>query len=221
MGLDAKHPIAYIAAEVSSNRSKTRLARILHLIPGPSPERATIDTPLPPLHMLPTQYKDHTLAPLQISVYLDGSHTNQNAGYGYAIYFGPILVSKGLGPAGLRTEVYDAEIMGAVEGLHVALQQHCTSYSTQLVILLDNLAAASLLANNRPALYRQGLTETFHQLTTQWMESPTALTTPRKPVQVHWIPGHSGIAGNELADRLAKLGATIHDPSIPPSPAYL
>jgi hypothetical protein len=54
MGLDAKHLIAYIAAEVSLNRSKTRLARILHLIPGPSPEQATIDIPLPPLHMLPT-----------------------------------------------------------------------------------------------------------------------------------------------------------------------
>jgi hypothetical protein len=51
MGLDAKHLIAHIAAEVSSNRSKTRLARILHLIPGPSPERATIDIPLPPLYV--------------------------------------------------------------------------------------------------------------------------------------------------------------------------
>jgi hypothetical protein len=71
--------------------------------------------------MLPTQYKDHTPALLQISVYLDGLHINQNTGYGYAIYFGPILVSKGLGPAGLRTEVYDAEIMGAVEGLCAAL----------------------------------------------------------------------------------------------------
>jgi hypothetical protein len=76
MGLDAKYLIAYIAAEVSLNRSKTRLARILHLIPGPSPEQATIDTPLPPLHMLPTQCKDYILAPLQISVYLDGSCIN-------------------------------------------------------------------------------------------------------------------------------------------------
>jgi hypothetical protein len=54
MGLDAKYLITYIAAEVSSNRSKTRLARILYLIPGPSLEQATINTPLPPLYMLPT-----------------------------------------------------------------------------------------------------------------------------------------------------------------------
>jgi hypothetical protein len=54
MGLDAKYLITYIAAEVSSNRSKTRLARILYLIPGPSPEQATIDIPLPPLYMLLT-----------------------------------------------------------------------------------------------------------------------------------------------------------------------
>jgi hypothetical protein len=73
--------------------------------------------------------KDHIPALLQISVYLDGLYTNQNTGYSYAIYFGPILVSKGLGPAGLRTEIYNAEIMGAVEGLHAALQQYYTSYS--------------------------------------------------------------------------------------------
>ncbi|CBF79097.1 hypothetical protein AN7094.2 [Aspergillus nidulans FGSC A4] len=109
-----------------------------------------------------------------ISVYSDGSRTSQGAGYGYAIYFGPILVSKGHGPAGPRTEVYDAEIMGAVEGLHAALGQPCVGYSTQL-----------------------------------------------KPLQVCWIPGHSGIAGNKLADKLAKLGSSIYSPDIPPSPAYL
>lgn len=117
--------------------------------------------------MLPTQHEDHTLALLQISVYSDSLCTSQGAGYSYAVYFGPILVTKELGPAGLRTEVFDVEIMGAVEGLHTALQQYCTSYSTQLVVLLDNLAAASLLANNRLVPHRQGITETFYQLTTQ------------------------------------------------------
>ena len=46
-------------------------------------------------------------------------------------------------------------------------------------------------------------------------------------VSLHWVPGHAGVPGNELADRLAKRGAkgtTSHDPlsleekapSIPP-----
>ncbi|CBF89628.1 uncharacterized protein ANIA_00368 [Aspergillus nidulans FGSC A4] len=130
-------------------------------------------------------------------------------------------VSKGHGPAGPRTEVYDAEIMGAVEGLRTALGQPCVGYSTQLVILLDNLAAASLLASYRPTPHRHGLSETFSQLAAQWMESPSILTMQWKPLQVRWIPGHSGIAGNELADKLAKLGSSIYSPDIPPSPAYL
>ncbi|CBF84144.1 hypothetical protein AN2724.2 [Aspergillus nidulans FGSC A4] len=221
MSLDTKHPIAQIAAETTAGRPKTRLKRILQLLLSPLPEHAIIELPLPPLCMLPTDNKDYSPAPLQISVYSDGSRTSQGAGYGYAVYFGPILVSTGHGPAGPRTEVYDAEIMGAVEGLRAALGQPCVGYSTQLVILLDNLAAASLLASYRPTPHRHGLSETFSQLAAQWMESPSILTMQRKPLQVRWIPGHSGIAGNELADKLAKLGSSIYSPDIPPSPAYL
>jgi ribonuclease HI len=171
--------------------------------------------------MLPTDNIDYSPAPLRISVYLDGSQTSQGAGYGYAVYFSPILVTKGHGPAGPRIEVYDAEIMGAVEGLRAALEQPCIGYSTHLVILLDNLAAASLLTGYRPTPHRHGLSESFSQLAAQWMEAPSTLTMPRKPLQVRWIPGHSGIAGNELADKLAKLRSFIYSPNIPPSPAYL
>jgi ribonuclease HI len=221
MSLDIKHPITQIAAEATTSRPKTRLKRILQLLLSPLPERTTIGLPLPPLCMLPTDNKDYSPPLLQISVYSDSSRTSQGAGFGYAVYFGPILVTKGHGPAGPRTEVYNAEIMGAVEGLRTALGQPCVGYSTQLVILLDNLAAASLLASYRPTLHRHGLSESFSQLATQWLEAPSILTRPWKPLQVRWIPGHSGIAGNELADKLAKLGSSIYSPNIPPSPAYL
>jgi hypothetical protein len=106
MSLDIKHPIAQIAAEATTSRPKTRLKRILQLLLSPLPERTIIGLPLP--RMLPTDNKDYSPAPLQISVYSDGSRTGQGAGYGYAVYFGPILVTKGHGPAGPRTEVYDA-----------------------------------------------------------------------------------------------------------------
>jgi ribonuclease HI len=137
------------------------------------------------------------------------------------VYYGPILITQGFGPAGPKTEVYDAELMGAVEELRATMNQPCIQYATRLTILLDNLAAASLLADNRPAPHRCGLTDTFQQLSIQWKEASSLLNLSYKPLEVRWIPGHSGVVGNELADQLAKQGATINGSHIPPSPSYL
>nr|ABC24970.1 reverse transcriptase [Monascus pilosus] len=219
-GLDAKHPVARIHAAPNYGYN-TRLTRILQRIPTPAPERRWVEPQPPPLRMLPTHREGHISSPLAISVYSDGSHTGQGAGYGYAIYYGSILVTQGQGPAGPRTEVYDAEIMGAVEGLRAAVGLPCTAYANQLNLFLDNLAAASLLADGRPAPHRRHLTDTFHQLSKQWLSLPYILASPRRPVRVSWVPGHTGIAGNELADRLAKQGAAMEGSHIPPSPAYL
>lgn len=217
--LDARHPIA----KVANNMYDTRLTRILQRIPTPAPERGRVELPLPPLRMLPTTRNEaaYAPAPLRITVYSDGSRIDQGAGYGFAVYYGPTLITQGHGSAGPRTEVYDAEIMGAVEGLRAAVNLSCTSYSTGLVILLDNLSAASLLADKRPAPHRRELTELFQQLTTQWDSSPYILNAPRTPVEVRWVPGHSGIAGNEIADELAKKGAALDGSHILPSPSYL
>lgn len=117
--------------------------------------------------------------------------------------------------------MYDAELMGAVEGLQAAVDLPCASYSTGLVILLDNLAVASLLADGRPAPHRRKLTKLFKKLTIQWKSAPYILSTPRTPVEVRWMPGHSGIAGNETADELAKRGAALDGSHIPPSLSYL
>lgn len=171
--------------------------------------------------MLPTHREERTRLPLGITVYSNGSYTGQGAGYGYAIYYGPTLVTQGLDPAGPQTEVYDAEIMGAVEGLQATINLPCANYADQLNILLDNLAAGNLLAASRPAPHRHQLTDSFHQLSVQWDNLPSLLSTPHRPVEVHWIPGNTGVAGNELADKLAKQRAAMDGSHIPPSPAYL
>jgi hypothetical protein len=54
--------------------------------------------------------------------------------------------------------------MGTVERLQATMNQPCIQYATRLTILLDNLAAASLLADNRPAPYKYGFTNIFQQL---------------------------------------------------------
>ena len=134
--------------------------------------------------MLPAHQEGHISSPLAISVYSDSSHTGQGAGYRYAIYYSSTLVTQGQGPLGPWTEVYDAEIMGAVEGLQAAVSLPCTTYANQLNIFLDNLAAASLLADGRPAPHRRHLTDTFHQLSKQWLSLLYILASPHRPVQI-------------------------------------
>jgi ribonuclease HI len=221
--LDARHPIARVTINAYDTRG-TRLTRILHRVPTPAPERARVESRLPPLRILPTTDTNtaaYAPAPLRLTVYSDGSRTSQGAGYGFVVYYGSIPVTQGYGSAGSQTEVYDAEIMGAVEGLQAAVNLPCASYSTGLVILLDNLAVASLLADGRPVPHRRKLTDLFQKLTTQWKSAAYILSTPRTPVEVRWMPGHSGIAGNEIADELAKKGAALDGSHIPPSRSYL
>ncbi|KAJ5385666.1 hypothetical protein N7509_008207 [Penicillium cosmopolitanum] len=196
--LDVRHPIARVTISAYDPRG-TRLTKILQRVPTPAPERVRIESRLPPLRILPTTDTNkavYSLAPLRLTVYSDGL-------------------------PGSQTEVYDAELMGAVEGLQAAVNLPCVSYSAGLVIFLDNLAVASLLADGRPALHRRKLTNLFQKLTTQWKSAPYILSTPRTPVEVRWMPGHSGIAGNETADELAKRGAALDGSYIPPSLSYL
>jgi hypothetical protein len=120
VNLDVEHLIIYITNKIRP-KFKTRLNSILQHIPTPAPECAHIEALLPPLHMLPTHREDYSPALLQISVYSDGSQTGQGADYDYVVYYGPILITQGFGPADPKTEVYDAELMGAVEGLQAVI----------------------------------------------------------------------------------------------------
>jgi hypothetical protein len=79
-------------------------------------------------------------------------------------------------------------------------------YSTQLVILLDNLAAASLLASYRPTLHRHGLSESFGQLATQWLEAPSILTGHGSPFRSAGSQAILGLLGTSWQTSLRSLG---------------
>jgi hypothetical protein len=143
--LDARHTIALVTSN-TGYRHETRLTMILqHSTHTDTSTRAYVyrDTSPTTTHAPESPPLDaremHTPSPLQITIYSDGSQTGQGAGYGFAIYLSPILVIQGLGSAGPRTEVYDAELMGAVEGLRAAVNPPCTSYTTSVAILFNNL----------------------------------------------------------------------------------
>src|SRR6185437_14746770 len=100
---------------------------------------------------------------------------------------------------GRNAEVYDAELHAATAGLELSQRQPGLSLVTRTEILLDNQAAATRLQWGQPGPLDADIVARFNAARRR---HPT-------PVQVKWVPGHTGIQGNERADALAKAGTEL------------
>ncbi|KJZ69979.1 hypothetical protein HIM_10624 [Hirsutella minnesotensis 3608] len=188
---------------------RTRLRRTDEMLPScPRPallERLFTDeqnAPLQSASKTETAKKSRfwlqALSPRTLAVYSDGSRSEDgHVGYGYVVHRdgSTVLSGKGcLGPA----EVFDAEAKGALEGLKAALSLPDTDC---IFVCLDNLATARCLRGT-PSDSSQNVFFEFQSLARQ-----------HGSVEVHWIPGHADIPGNEEADALAKAGASLPEPA--------
>ncbi|GAA5995469.1 hypothetical protein JCM11641_003824, partial [Rhodosporidiobolus odoratus] len=137
-------------------------------------------------------------------IFTDGSLMEQHSGSGVAVRVkrdGELLWATRSRSLGLFQGVYQAEL----EGLRLAL-----SFLPSLIphfalshvhIFADNSSAISLPFDPRPssAQYlrfdiRQRLLELQH-------------SHPQLSITLHWIAGHEGVEGNELADEMARRGS--------------
>lgn len=89
-----------------------------------------------------------------------------------------------------------------------------TRFANNLRILLDNLDVARQLLSI-PTCSSQVIFSRFTSKARKWPERARLPHTQPGEVCVHWIPGHSAILGNALADRAAKEAM---DMALPPSP---
>ena len=138
-------------------------------------------------------------------IYSDGSADGgtEKGGAGVVVTIGepedPHVVTTMMKKGSILTSSYGEERTA----MHMALdwvEEHCSDSST-VVVATDSQSLCQALMGHG------------HEI----KSLRSRLLTIASKVTVQWIPGHKGIAGNELADEAAKLATSLDDESTPTS----
>ena len=142
-----------------------------------------------------------------IHVYTDGSafRGTSKAGYGVLIHYPDGSSGKFSGACGEHASNYIAEIAAIETSLHYikTFFQTFPARKQNIVIFTDSKSALDGL-NNDPTNneeFKKILLETHELIETYGVE-----------IAMQWIPGHSDIPGNDIADTLAKSGSRQEQP---------
>ena len=104
---------------------------------------------------------------------------------------------------GLWATSYSAETFAILHALEWCISHSKTYNFESITFFSDSLSVLSTLSTPLPYLTPKSLSNTQSLLNS---------LSQSKVVHLQWIPGHSSLPGNDLADSLAKAGASL-DPS--------
>jgi ribonuclease HI len=139
------------------------------------------------------------LLPEDVTIFSDGSEKNErgvrSVGYGYAIYQNGRQIATGHGSISTLSHVFDAEIIGAWKGLRHAIGLPPEVSQRRIWLCIDSTSVIWCLRGNASDF-------------SQWAFHNCQGVMQTHDLRVKWAPGHTGIEGNEAADKLADLGAT-------------
>lgn len=216
--IDAEHPLAKRAPPKEKRRANWRAITRLQAAGDLLPIIPRLELRAP--HFSPGCRRDPTegldkieaakrfkdwwknLSPNDIAIFSDGSERYdkgvKGVGYGYAVYQNRKKLSQGYASISPDSHVFDAEVIGAWEGLHSVisnrtLRQYCIWMcidSTSVIWGLRGTAAES----------------------SQWAFHACQDIIDLMDVRIKWSPGHTGIEGNEEADVLANIAASPNRP---------
>lgn len=137
--------------------------------------------------------------------YTDGSRLgpNTSAGLGVVIHQAGRIVYVESKSINRSFTSFDTEVKAAAVAMSAALQLPSARFANDFWILLDNQDVARRLFSS-PVCSSQTEFLQFADKAKSWGNRPRLPHTRPGQVQVAWIPGHSGIPGNDHADNLAR-----------------
>ena len=199
-------------------------------LPPPPPQPISPHSPIPPwldlspmfiLHLpgLPSRHSttilaqtlfhqmDKTLFQHHTRLYTDGSHSPSSPSTAAAVY-DPALSICRTWRLPSQTDVLTAELYA----LHQAIEHLHTSHPKgKAVLYTDSLSSLHLLLSRHPSS-STALVHTIQRVLIR-------LTTEGWEITLQWIPSHTGIRGNEVADAAAKMA--LSEVNITPLPLPL
>ena len=102
---------------------------------------------------------------------------------------------------GINAEVYDAEALAMLGGLEEAIASPMPRLAPGIHVCLENLSVARNTGQTTKGSSQVAFKK-FRDVAKIWLQT-------RKKLTVQWIPAHTEILGNEIADREAKKYAKI------------
>jgi ribonuclease HI len=139
-----------------------------------------------------------------VQVYTDGAvaEGQRNGGFGFVVVQHGQCVHQGCGAVGQECISYEAEVAAMSRAIQW-LQGWLPHARSRVAIITDSMA--TVLAVRRARNYNDAALRDMVQCLLVLANSHS--------VEIHWVPSHVGIRGNEEADRMAGAGTQCEQPT--------